>query len=262
MKKFTVVIADDEPLARKAIAKYLSAFSEFEVVAQCGQSQDILRAIRQFKPDLLLLDIEMPEMNGFQLLAELDPATIPLTIFITAHDNFALQAFEANAVDYILKPIDQSRFNNSIAKAMRYLGSTSSQSEGINLMKLIESYDQLRNNSTKRYLSRILIKENKKYFFIKPSDVVWFEASGDHVIAHMEKGKHYINENLGTLEPKLDPEHFVRIHRSTIIHLDSIRNLQPYFNGEYHITLKNGDAVKLSRNYKEKLKIIIAAPDI
>ena len=190
------------------------------------------------------------------MLSEIDQGNMPVIIFATAYDKYALKAFDANAIDYLLKPFSKPRFEEALLKALKFL--RGHQQENIELIKkLLKAYDHFRKEE-QQYINRILVKEKKKYFFIKLEDIHYFEASSDYVIIHKDKSKHWINESMGSLEARLDPNHFIRIHRSTIINVNYIEDLQPYFNGEFFITLRNGDRLKLSRNYKDKIKFLFA----
>lgn len=256
VQEIKVIIADDEPLARETIKTYLGSRENVTVLKESSNGLEALRDINDLRPDLVFLDIQMPELNGFEVLREIDLKHLPVIVFATAYDKYALNAFEANAVDYLLKPFNQMRFDAALNKAEKFILGESKEDGFITLKKLIKSYDGLQNLSheASKYITRILVKEHKKYFFVKTEDVQWFEANGDYVILHKEKGTHWMNDSLSSLETKLDPAQFIRIHRSTILNVNSIQDLQPYFNGEFHISLKNGDKVKLSRHYKDKIR--------
>jgi len=250
------LIIDDEPFARESLRIFLSEHPEFEIIGECTNGLEAVEFININKPDLIFLDIQMPELSGFDVLNEIDAANMPVIIFATAYDKYALKAFDANAVDYLLKPFSKPRFEEALLKAVKFL--RGHHQENIELIKkLLRTYDNFRQQE-EQFINRILVKEKKKYFFIKLEEVYYFEASSDYVIIHKEKTKHWINESMSNLESRLDPNHFIRIHRSTIINVNYIEDLQPYFNGEFFITLKNGDRLKLSRNYKDKIKSLFS----
>jgi two-component system, LytTR family, response regulator len=254
-QEISTLLVDDEPFARESLKIFLAEHEGFRVVGECSDGLQAIQAINQHKPDLVFLDVQMPELNGFEVLNEIETDKPPMVIFATAYETYALQAFQANAIDYLLKPFDRSRFREAIQKAIRYISGNNAQ--WLNQIKeLLKTYDKLK-SAEGHFKQRILVKEKKKYFLVDLDEVYFFEASGDYVVLHREKTTHLINDSMGSLESKLDPEQFVRIHRSTIINLRYIDSLQPYFNGEYHITVKNGAKLKLSRNYRDRIKTIL-----
>jgi two-component system, LytTR family, response regulator len=256
--EINVVLVDDEPFARQTLNIFLAELEGFRVVEECSNGLQAIQTINRLKPDLIFLDIQMPEVNGFEVLNEIEtdnPDNPPVVIFATAYEKYALQAFEANAVDYLLKPFERPRFREAILKAVRYINGGNSQWLG-QIRELLRTYNKLK-GTERQFRPRILVKEKKKYFLVDLDEVYFFEASGDYVVIHKEKSTHMINDSMNNLEDKLDPDQFVRIHRSTIINIRYIDNLQPYFNGEFHITMKNGAKLKLSRNYRDKIKTIL-----
>lgn len=256
MKEIRTLIIDDEPFARESLRIFLLEHPEFKIIDECTNGLEAIESINANRPDLIFLDIQMPELGGFDVLNEIDPEIMPVIIFATAYDKYALQAFDANAVDYLLKPFSKLRFEEALQKALKFLRGHHHENFEL-IKKLLTAYDAYRKEED-QYINRILVKEKKKYFFIKLEDIYYFEASSDYVIIHKEKTKHWISESMGNLESKLDPNHFIRIHRSTIINVNYIEDLQPYFNGEFFITLKNGDRLKLSRNYKDRIRFLLS----
>lgn len=254
-QEFSTLLVDDEPFARESLKIFLAEHEGLRVIGECSNGLQAIQAINQHKPDLVFLDVQMPEVNGFEVLNEIETDKPPVVIFATAYEKYALQAFEANAIDYLLKPFDKSRFTEAVQKAVRYINGNNGEWLS-QIRELVRTYDKLK-NAEGQFKHRILVKEKKKYFLVDLDDIYFFEASGDYVIIHKQKSTHLVNDSMNNLESKLDPEQFVRIHRSTIINLRYIDNLQPYFNGEFHITMKNGATVKLSRNYRDKIKTIL-----
>ena len=252
----STLLVDDEPFARESLKIFLAEHEGFRVIGECSNGLQAIQAINQQKPDLVFLDVQMPEVNGFEVLTEIETDRPPVEIFATAYEKYALQAFEANAIDYLLKPFERSRFREAIQKAVRYINGNNGEWLG-QIRELLRTYNKLK-SAEGQYKQRILVKEKKKYFLVDLDDVYFFEASGDYVVIHKEKSTHLINDSMNNLESKLDPEQFVRIHRSTIMNLRYVDNLQPYFNGEFHITVKNGAKLKLSRNYRDKIKTILS----
>jgi two-component system, LytTR family, response regulator len=255
-QEISALLVDDEPFARESLKIFLKEHEGVRVIDECSNGLQAIQAINQHKPDLVFLDIQMPEVNGFEVLNEIETVNPPVVIFATAYEKYALQAFEANAIDYLLKPFDRTRFREAIQKAVRYINGTSGGESLSQIRELLRTYNKLKSEEG-QYKQRILVKEKKRYFLVDLDEVCFFEASGDYVVLHRPKSTHMINDSMNNLEGKLDPGQFVRIHRSTIINLRYIDNLQPYFNGEFYITMKNGVRLKLSRNYKDKLKTIL-----
>ncbi len=237
---------------------YLEEHPDIVVTGECTNGVEALNSIISLAPDLIFLDVQMPDLNGFEVLRELQPEKTPMVIFITAYDQFALKAFEVNATGYLLKPFEKARFDATVRNAIALVRQSKKSALETKLRDLLLDYEAWKTSSTKTvtYLSRILIKESRKAFFIKTADVLYFEASGDYVSIHTPEKKYLIHESLQHLERNLDPEQFIRIHRSTIVGIDAIRELHPHFNGEYLVLLKNGVKLKLSRSYKENLKHI------
>jgi two-component system LytT family response regulator len=250
--RFKAVIADDEKLARNVVKKYLHAFPQIAVVAECENGLSALNKINELQPGLVFLDIQMPDLDGLSLLNELKEP--PLVIFTTAYNQHAISAFEKNAVDYLLKPFTAERFAQAVEKALGRKPAPAILEDKINSIQ--ESLNQVL-GAEKKFTTRILIREKNGYSFVDVKDITWFEADSDYVKIHTKEKIFLKNTSLNELELKLNPQNFVRIHRSTMINVSCIRELKPYFNGEYHLLLSTGEKLKLSRTYKEKLKLII-----
>ena len=240
------IIVDDEPIARSIIKKFLSEEEEIEIIGECGNGIDAVKMILEEKPDIVFLDIQMPEMTGFEVIEEIGYANLPHIIFVTAYDQYAIKAFEINALDYLLKPFDKDRFHNSIVRAKELIGSKNELKEHIK--DLIGSINQ-----EAKYLNRILIKSSGRVYFLKTSEISYIEAAAYYVKLHSGKKEHVIRETLNNLESKLDPEVFVRIHRSHIVNIDYIKELEPWFNNKYLVIMKDGAKLNLSRNFRERL---------
>jgi len=251
-KQISVLIADDESLARDVIRNYLSGFPMFSVIAECENGLNALNEINRLKPDLVFLDIQMPEMDGISMLSELKE--LPLIIFTTAYNQYAIKAFELNAVDYLLKPFDRDRFSQSIKRVLEH--GTGSASMEQKLGSLQQSLNTLL-ESDKKYISRILIKGKTGYSFLNLQDVLWIEAYSDYIKIHVKDKFFLKNISLNDTEARLNPHQFIRIHRSSIVNISFIKEMKPYTNGEYLIYLTNGEKLKLSRTYKDKISGII-----
>jgi len=253
--RIRALVVDDEPAARAAIRALLADDTDIHIVGECADGRTALDAIRGQAPDLLFLDIQMPEMDGFTLLRRLDPAEIPVVLFVTAYDQYALRAFEVHALDYLLKPFDDERFREAVAHAKQQvrqgkLGALSEQ-----LAALLEGVGRPpAATSNGRYLKRLAIKAGGRVTILGVKDIDWIEAEGDYVKIHAGRAWHLLRETMKHLETQFDPARFVRIHRSTIVNVERIKELQPYFRGEYVVILQDGTSLKLSRGYKEHLE--------
>jgi two-component system LytT family response regulator len=257
-KPIRTLIVDDEPAARAAIRSLLADDSEVHVVGECADGQSALQAVRDAAPDLLFLDVQMPEMDGFTLLRALDPAELPVVVFVTAYDQYALRAFEVHALDYILKPFDDVRFGEAVRRAKHQvrqgkLGAISQQ-----LLALLDGVGRppaaIRDG---QYLKRLAIKAGGRVTILAVRDIDWIEAEGDYVKIHAGRTWHLLRETMKHLEVQFDPARFVRIHRSTIVNVERIKELQPYFRGEYVVILHDGTSLKLSRGYKDHLEALL-----
>jgi two-component system LytT family response regulator len=245
--KIKTLIVDDEPLARDRVKRFLRDEADVEIVGECGNGVEALAAIREQKPDLVFLDIQMPEKNGFEVVRALNAKTLPTVIFVTAYDQYALQAFDVHALDYLLKPFNRERIHRAVARAREHI-------EHKNLGNLDERLASLIADlrGEKKYLDRLVVKAVGRVFFLKTDEIEWIEAAGNYVKLHVGRDSHMIRETMNGIEAKLDPEKFLRIHRSTVVHIDCIKELHPMFSGDYAVILRNGTELALSRNYRER----------
>jgi len=250
--KYEALIVDDEPLARRSIRKCLKAFPEFEVTGECGDGESAVAAIREQKPDLVFLDIQLPEFDGFDVVRAVGKNEMPLTIFVTAYDRYALQAFEAHALDYLLKPFSEDRFRDSLLRATRTLNMGKQQVPNQQLARLL---DQI--NKKKDFLERIPVPAKGRFIFLNVRDLDWIEAEGNYLRLHGNGASHLIRGNMSEMETKLDPGRFMRIHRSTIVNVQRIREVQPWFHGHHRVVLSNGQELKLSRYQRDKLRLLL-----
>jgi two-component system, LytTR family, response regulator len=251
--KIKTLIVDDEPLARTLIKNLLKPESNIEIAGEAKNGIEALSSIRNMKPDLVFLDIQIPGMDGFEVLNNLNPDELPYIIFVTAYDQYTLKAFELHALDYLLKPVDEERFNKSLAHAIHQIRLTKSHNTFQN--QIMEILKEIK--SPENYLERITIKSKGKILFCKTEDIEWIEASGNYLTLHTSTHKHMLRERMGILEKKLDPKKFLRAHRSTIVNIDFVLELQTFFHGDYHILMKSGKKLILSRNYFENFKKIL-----
>ncbi|RKY80698.1 DNA-binding response regulator [candidate division KSB1 bacterium] len=245
MNKIKALIIDDEELGRKIIREYLESHPEVEVMTECRDAHQALEAIEKYHPDLLFLDVQMPEINGFELLEMLEE--IPYVIFSTAYDQYALKAFEVNAVDYLLKPFDQERFDIALERVKKSIQHLQYEKEKIeNLLKNL--------HPEKKYLDRMLVKQLGKIIILNTEEINWIEAMEDYVNLHTARGDYLVLQSLSNLETKLDPNRFIRVHRSYIVNIDAIREIEQWPNSRYKLHLQDGHQITLSRSGAKRLK--------
>jgi two-component system LytT family response regulator len=251
------LIVDDEPLARERLRALLTNDDEVEVVGECGDGHEAITAIDTLTPDLVFLDVQMPSVDGFGVVSAVGPERMPLTIFVTAFDQYALKAFEVHALDYLLKPYDQDRFDTALRRAKHRLGHHRIEA-GMHEKLLALLADA--KPAAPPPLERIAIKSGGSVYFLRSEEIDWIEAAGNYTRLHVGKKVHLLRETMTALEGKLDTKRFVRIHRSTIINLERVRELQPYFHGDYVVLLHDGTQLTLSRNYRQKLHDLFGHP--
>jgi two-component system LytT family response regulator len=248
--KLRVLIADDEPLAREGVAMFLQD-PGISIVAQCENGEQAVRSIRELKPDLVFLDINMPGLNGIEVVQAVGVEHMPLTIFLTAHDKYAIDAFRINALDYLLKPINAEHFAASLQRAREELEKSRIHNHKEQLARLLQSFTEPAGAKTEA--NRILVRSAGHVYFLKPQDIQWIEADGDYVSIHTDKKTHLVREALKTMEERLTGAGFQRIHRSSLVNLEAIRELIANDNGDYQVVLKDDTVLKLSRNYRDQL---------
>ncbi len=245
--KVRTIVVDDEPLARERLLKLLRAESEIEVLGEGANGREAVQLIQKEKPDLIFLDVQMPELDGFGVLTELDDKERPAVIFVTAFDKFALKAFDVHAIDYLLKPFDKERFQTALRRALDHLARTRPNEIHDQLSALL---NEMRPVQTP---DRLAVKGDGRVVFVKTSDVDWVEAADNYVSLHIGKESHLLRETMTALESRL-PKQFLRISRSTIVNTERIKELQPLFHGEYSVTLRDGTKLTLSRSHRDKLQ--------
>ena len=243
------MIVDDEPLARERLASLLSAEQDIEVVRQCRDGEEAVSAIDQLTPDLVFLDVQMPALNGFEVIEAVGADKMPLVIFVTAYDQHALRAFQVRALDYLLKPFDRERFQEALQRARAHIQRDETGDLGRRLLALVKD---LRRDQPKT--DRLVVKSGGRLFFLRTDEIDWIEAAGNYVRLHVGTTSHLLRETMNSIEARLDPEKFFRIHRSRIVNMERIQEMQPWLNGEYAVVLRNGTRVTLSRGYREKLQ--------
>jgi two-component system LytT family response regulator len=266
-KTLTTLIVDDESLARRGLKHRLDKIADIEVVGEARNGREALKLIAEKKPDLVFLDIQMPGIGGFEVVQQLDVKTMPIILFLTAYDEYAVQAFEVNALDYILKPIDEERLHQVLEKVRTNLNQKRALKHKRLLLKLasdisgetISSFDELENKDPgdleQQEPSRLAIRDGGKTTWVNQDDIEWIDAAGDYMCVQACGTTHIMRKTMKELESELDDKILQRIHRSTIVNVTMVREMESHINGEYFLTLDSGHRVKLSRTYKEKLKL-------
>lgn len=254
-KTIRTIIVDDEPLGRTVIREMLRGDTEVEIIAECGSGREAIEAIRQQQPDLLFLDVQMPVMDGFEVLKATDAAHLPITIFVTAYDQYAVRAFEVHAVDYLLKPFDRERFSKALQRAKATLRQARNSEVNERILALLEA-----RQANPAFLERLVIKANGRILFLRTEEIDWISAEGNYVSLHVKKDSYLLRETISSLEAQLDPKTFSRIHRSQIVNLNRIKELHPWSHGEYRVILKDGTELTLSRSYREHFQALLGHP--
>jgi two-component system LytT family response regulator len=239
------LIVDDEPLARRRLRTLLRDEPTVDVIGECEDGPSAVAAVRRLSPDLILLDIQMPGMSGFDVLVELGVTAVPAVIFVTAHDQHAIRAFDVHALDYLLKPFDRQRLRQAIERAGRFVGGSGEVTRRI--LGLL-------GEKTGRYLDRIAVKSGGRVYFVRASEIDWIEATGHYLSVHAGPVTHLIRETIGGIESKLDPSKFARVHRSAIVHIDRIEQMRPTFHGEYELQLRGGTRLTSGRAYADTMR--------
>ena len=261
--RLKTVIVDDEGLARKGLAMRLESFSNIEVIQEACNANEALDAITTHEPDLVFLDIQMPGMSGLELLGEIQADLMPMIIFVTAFDTFAVEAFKVHAIDYLLKPIEVERLAEAIERSMSLKKGKSLSQEKQKLLDLAvsltgKSYSavgELVNDSEfVSYSDRLAIKDGSSTTFVPVHDIDWIDAAGDYMCVHVKNETHIMRTTMRELETSLNPSIFQRVHRSTIVNLERVMKVSSHINGEYYLTLSCGSSLKMSRSYKDKVK--------
>lgn len=249
-ERIRVVIADDEPLAREGLSLLLANEVNVELVGSYENGNDAVAGIRALRPDLVLLDIQMPGLSGLEVVAGIGPAAMPQVIFLTAHADHAIEAFELHALDYLLKPVSDARFRASLQRARMALQHHSSVAHQQQLSALLQ---QLAHSTRAASNERLMIRSAGHVHFLKPADISWIQAEGDYVTIHTTGKAHLLRETLKQMEERLRPQGFQRIHRSSLVNLDAIRELIASDSGDYQVILQDSTRLKLSRVYREEL---------
>ena len=251
--KIRTVIVDDEELGRDRIQSLLEMQPDVEIVAVCSDGPSAVETIERTQPDLVFLDVQMPGMDGFEVIENLDPSRLPAVVFVTAHDGHAIRAFEIHALDFLLKPFDQTRFEKALERARLQVAKAKGPVIDSRLVSLLEELREER-----KYPERLIVKSSGRVFFVRTEEIDWVEASGNYVKIHTKAEAHLLRESMKNMEAKLDPKIFVRIHRSAIVNIDRIKELEPWFHGEYIVIMRDGTRLTASRVFSDRLSALIA----
>jgi two-component system, LytTR family, response regulator len=249
VSKIRTMVVDDEPVARERIVSLLAQEQDIEVVGECADGQQAVNAIQAHHPDLVFLDVQMPACDGFGVIQQVGADRMPPVVFVTAYDEYALRAFEVHAIDYLLKPFGRDRFQQTLQHAREHLERRRAGDLGKRLLALVQDL-----KPEPQKLDRLVVKSGGRVFFLRTDEIDWIEAAGNYVRLHLSEDSHLFRETMNNMEARLDTNRFVRIHRSRIVNTDRIKELQPWFNGEYVVVLQNGARLTLSRGYREKLQ--------
>jgi two-component system, LytTR family, response regulator len=248
-----VIVADDEPIGRHRLVRLLQAEPDTEVVAACADGEEAVEAIREHAPDIVLLDIQMPHLDGFEVVAALGDAQQPVVIFVTAHDQYALRAFEVHAFDYLLKPVDQDRLREAIARAV----SSAGQAQPSPTWRILGLLEELNERERARGRERLVVRTPERAFFLRTETIDYIEAAGKFVHLHVGRTVHALRESMAELEQELDPGRFLRISRSVIVNLDRIQEIQPWFQGDYVLILTDGTKLTSTRGYRDNMRRLL-----
>lgn len=247
----TVIIVDDEPLARRGVRARLAAFPDIKIVAECADGETAVDSIRRIAPDIVFLDVQMPGMTGFDVLNAISAGPLPIVIFLTAYDSYALRAFEVHALDYLLKPIDDVRFAETVNRSLRMLSLESAGSLESRLRTLLTA------RQPGHYVERFAVKTGRRVVFVHTDQIDWIEAAGDYAGLHVGRKTHLLRETLQNLSARLDPVRFLRIHRSTIVAADRIQEMESLPNHEFRVRLADGTELRASRTYSSAFEHLL-----
>jgi len=246
--KIKTLIVDDEPLARERIRRMLQDEKDIAIVGECVGGLEAVEAIERLTPDLVFLDIQMPQMNGFEVLQSIELPNVPVIIFVTAFDQYALKAFEFHALDYLLKPFSKDRLRAALNRAREQIEISQPNTVDERLTALLNDL-----KSENKYLERLLLKSSGRIYFVKTDEVDWIESAGNYAKLHVGRETHLLRETMSGLEESLNPENFLRIHRSCIVNIDRVKELHPLFSGDYMVIMHDKRELTLSRNYRDRL---------
>jgi len=247
--KYSVLIVDDESHARERLKKYIKSDQDLSISGECSNGVEAVKIIKKKNPDLVFLDVQMPQMDGLGVIETVGAKQMPVTIFVTAYDRFAIQAFKVNAMDYLLKPVAKDRFEESVNRAKEYFSKKENNEINKRMLDLLQEM-----RPQKQFVDRIMVKTSDRMYLVKVKDIDWIEADDNYAKLHVGNKYHLLRQTMKSLEDTLDPGIFLRIHRSVIVNMDRIKEIQQWFNNEYTVILKDGTELTMSRGYKDKAK--------
>ena len=260
----TALVVDDEKLAREGLALRLEALGSVDILEQCENGRAALRAITAYEPDVVFLDIQMPGISGFDLISQIQGDAMPMLVFVTAFDAFAIDAFQFHAVDYLLKPVEQDRLQAAVNRCLERKADRTASADKHRLLEMVvslsgKSEDAIRDvlltdHMQEHRIDRLAIKDGSSTSFVSIRDIDWIDAAGDYMCVHVGNQTHIMRTTMKELESKLDASVFQRVHRSTIVNLERVEKVSSHMNGEYYLTLIGGSTLKMSRSYKNKIK--------
>jgi two-component system LytT family response regulator len=267
--RIRTIVVDDEPLARRGLELRLAAFSDIEIIAQCANGREAVAAVATHSPDLMFLDIEMPGIDGFEVLRRISQTSMPMVVFVTAFDRYAIEAFDAHALDYLLKPLADERLDRAVAHVRDQFAQRRSVRHREQLVALLASVTGEAQLDAEEWLARgkdgiarrwpevVPIRLGRETVRLRVEEIDWIDAAGDYMCVHAEGRTHIVRATMKQFEERLNPKDFQRVHRSTIVNIRRIRRLKPHTNGEYFLTLEGGHELKLSRSYRDRLERIL-----
>ena len=263
-QRLHTILVDDEPLARRSLSLMLEAMDDVHLVAECSSGAEALNRIAELAPDLVFFDIQMPGMSGFELVTKLQQDAMPLVVFVTAHDDYAVEAFNHHAVDYLLKPVQEARLRVALDRAQQNKNLEGAAQDKQRLLELLIGITGRTETSVAQLMqdytpgdarqNKLAIKKNGEIQLVPVADIDWIDATGDYMCIHTVDETHIMRSTMQKLEQLLDPVQFQRVHRSTIVNLERVTQVCPHQNGEFHLLLANGTSIKMSRTYKDKVK--------
>jgi len=265
MTMIRTLIVDDEPLARRGLELRLQHQADIDIVGEAANGREAFKAISTLKPDLMFLDVQMPGLDGFGLLRAVPATLMPLTVFVTAYDQYALAAFAASALDYLLKPVEDARLEQALARAREELAKRAASDQCERLLKLLANLSQkpesqldelLAQDTPKQANGKLAIRDGQRIVRVDIDSIQWVDAAGDYMCIHAGEDTHVLRATMRDLEQRLDPRRFQRVHRSTIVNLTRVKEMRPHLNGEYFLVLDTGHELKLSRSYKDKVRLL------
>jgi two-component system LytT family response regulator len=269
MKRIRTLLVDDERLARRGLELRLAAAPDVEIVAECENGREAVEQVAALAPDLMFLDIQMPGLSGFDVLSRLPQDSLPVIVFVTAFDRYAIDAFEARALDYLLKPVEDARLEHALARVRAYLGERAVLEQHERMLGLLadmqgagelepeELLARVAGGAPSRYPEVLAIRTGRDVVRVRSDEVDWIDAAGDYMCIHAAGETHVLRATMKQLESSLDPQIFQRVHRSAIVNLKRVRKLRPHANGEYFLTLESGQELKLSRTHRDKVELLL-----